>query len=44
MSQSTDNVMDTLMEKERWQQEEMPSKEYSSLELMMLRYLWSWKM
>lgn len=44
MSQSTDNVMDTLMDTEQWQQEEMALKQYSSLEQMMLSYVWSCKM
>lgn len=38
MSQSTGSVMDTLMEKEQRQQE-MASKQHSSLELMILKHL-----
>lgn len=37
--QSTDSVMDTLMEKEQRQQEETVSKQYSFPQLMMLRHL-----
>lgn len=44
MSQSTDNVTDTLMDMEQWQQEEMALKQYNSLEQMILSYVWSCKM